>query len=247
MKFRIILSIVLVTVVGVAFSSAQAATVLVTTDVGTVSSGGQPVDSQLTIETFDDAIHVTVRNLTVDPLNVAQNISAIQFGIESGVVTGIVGSSAMQRDISKSGTWSDTGPVSTGWGFDFSGQVVTLNALVGDTADRASHTIIGEPNATSGLYENANGSIAGNKGHNPLLTGEVTFVLSVSGVTAQTQVTEATLFYGTVALSDSVEFDVPYTAAVPSPTSVTVGGLLILGLLGRRSAKRRGEVFSTAR
>lgn len=239
---------------GLAVASANAASVTLTTPVNTLNPEGDPVRSSVTVVTLDNQIQLSVRNLLIDPKSTAQNISAIQFGITGGSVTGIASSSATQRivgrihkdDLKKdpSGEWFDTGTVDTQWAFDFSSSTVTLNALVGDSADRASHTILGSPNTSSNLYESANGSINGNDGHNPFLAGEVTFVLAATGVSEQTHITEATIFYGTEVFAAPVEFDVPEvptnSSAVPAPSAVMVGGMLLIGLLGRR-AKRRNR------
>ena len=232
---------------GLALGTAQAATLTVTTPVDALNPENQPVDSTITLVTLENQIRISVWNDIVDPKSSGQNISAIQFGVSGGIVTGITGSSGTQRYITEPDEWEDNGPVATEWAFDFSDSTVTLSALDGDDAARASHTIVGSPNS-SNRYEKANGSIIaknngnGKNGHNPFLAGEVTFVLAATGISEQTQITEATVFYGTEAFAAPVEFDVPEvpnSSAVPAPSAVMVGGMLLIGLLGRRSVKAR--------
>jgi hypothetical protein len=116
--------------------------------------------------------------------------------------------------------------VDTGWAVNSDGAGGLLLNVLG-TPTGPSHLIIGPPGATG--YTNANGSIAGNKPHNPFLNQTATFLLDVAGVAPSTTVTSATFSFGTTAGND-----VPGTKTVPEPSSLTllltaaVGGMALV-------------------
>jgi hypothetical protein len=140
-------------------------------------------------------------------VSTGQNSGTINQGLSSGT----------SRTVAGDGSFMDAGTVSpTHWALQTPGSQLLLNDLTGG---QPKQTIIGSPNS-SGVYSNANGSIAGNGPHNPFLFGPVTFTLNVTGVTAASTITAATFSFGTVAGQD-------VAGVVPEPASVT---LIALGL-----------------
>jgi MYXO-CTERM domain-containing protein len=133
--------------------------------------------------------------------------------------------------VAADGTFTDAGTVSpTHWALQTSGAQLLLNDLTGG---QPKQTLIGLPNS-SGVYSNANGSIAGNGPHNPFLFGPITFTLTVPGVTAASTITEVTFSFGTTVGQD-------VAGIVPEPASATliaVGLTAVAALAGLRRRSR---------
>ena len=204
-------------------SDAQADTVTFDTPAGSTTSGGA-VDATATFVTGNGTLSITLTNLLANPTDVAQLLSDLSFNLSNGATTGTIGSSSGQEiTVAGNGTFTTGSTVDTGWALNSTAMGFELDVL--GTPTGPSHLIIG-PAGAGGTYSNANGSIAGNKPHNPFLNGTATFVLDITGVTADTDITSATFSFGTTEGADLVP-GTPTT--VPEPTSLA---LLAAGLLG---------------
>jgi hypothetical protein len=210
--------------VAIGASNAQADTVTFDTPAGSTTSGG-PVDASATFVTNNDGtIDITLTNLLANPKDVAQLLSDLSFSLSNGATTGTISSSSGQEiTVAGNGTFTSGSTVDTGWALNSTATGFELDVL--GTPIGPSHLIIG-PAGAGGTYSNANGSIAGNGPHNPFLNGTATFVLDITGVTADTDITSATFSFGTTEGADLVP-GTPTT--VPEPTSLA---LLAAGLLG---------------
>jgi hypothetical protein len=205
-------------------STAQADTVTFDTPPGSTTSGG-PVDATATFTTGAGTLSITLTNLLANPTDVAQLLSDLSFNLSNGATTGTIASSSGQEiTVDNTGTFTIGSTVDTGWQLNSTATGLQLDVLGSPTAP--THLIIGPPDG-SNIYSNANGSIAGNGPHNPFLNGSATFLLDISGVTADTSVTGATFSFGTTEGADLVP-GTPGTP-VPEPTSLA---LLAAGLLG---------------
>jgi hypothetical protein len=137
--------------------------------------------------------------------------------------------------VAGNGTFTLGGTVSTGWAISSpTANTLLLNVLGTPTAP--THLIIGPPGA-GGVYTNANGSIAGNPAHNPFLNQTAMFVISLMGITADTDITSAIFSFGTTA--GITVPGVPGVSPIPLPGALPLflTGLVALGLLGRRKKK----------
>lgn len=206
---------------------ASADTVTFSTPTGATTSGGA-VDASATFVTGPGTVTVTLNDLLANPGNVAQLISDVDFTLSNDAARGTLSSSSATRiSISgHAGTIGTTG--ATGWVLNngVSGGL-RLDALGAPTTP--SQLIIGP-----GPYTNANGSIDGNKPHNPFLDGTAMFTVDVAGVTAATTVTGAVFSFGTTAGINVT--GTPSTTSVPEPATL---GLLALGLLGAGGMRMR--------
>lgn len=142
---------------------------------------------------------IMLTNNLADPTSAGQLLSGLAFTVSEGETAGTLGSSSANiRSIKKGGSFTDLGPNNTGWalmqefnaGFELCVLCRDLGAL------GPSHLLIGAPGG-SGSYSSANGSIAGNRPHNPFTAGTATFLVNVPGVTANSTIQTATFFFST--------------------------------------------------
>ena len=211
---------------------ASASVITYVTPTGATTGGG-PVNASATITTGAGTVTIVLADLLANPKDVAQLISDFQFVLSGGQTTGTLASSMGQEiTVAGDGTFTLGGTVSTGWGLNSGvGGGIQIDALGFPIAPQ--HLIIGPPGA-GGTYSNANGSIAGNKPHNPFLNNTATFVIDVAGVTSDSTILSAIFSFGTTE-GAALGPGVPRTV-VPEPQSLVLLGLgmLVLGVARRR-------------
>ena len=227
-----------------------------------------PVHVSATFTTGTNSLQIVVNNLQANPTGVIQNLSDLDFVIDTGQTEvgsggGIASSSGLERSVGKAGSgnnnpFTDGSTVATGWGLreSFSlpfglgtGFTLCLICPSGGTQVTAptaqpEHTIIGPPNG-SNFYTNANGSIADNDAHNPFLFGPVTFTLTIQGLTDASTITGVVFSFGTTAGNDTQGCVERQCTSVPLPASVLMVGLGTMMAAGafvrsRRRDARRG-------
>jgi hypothetical protein len=195
------------------------------------TAGGQAVSAEVVFTTGAGTIGITLRDPLVNPSDVGQLLSDLSFhvaGVTGDLSGSLTSSSGLERTVAGGGAFTDGSVVAAGWLLTGgTGGTFTLDDLNGGAGP--THVIIGPPGA--GGYTNANSSIAGNGAHNPFLVGDVTFILSVAGVTAASSI-------------DSVVFSFGTTSGVTAPGGLTPvpepASLLLLGSgLGAVGAWRR--------
>lgn len=173
--------------------AAEAATITFATAAGS-QAAGQPVSAQVTYVTSDGQISVLIENLLADPTSVSQNVSGLWFTLTpepTGAAT-LTSDTGMHRQIASDGTFTDFGVLDTDW---------TISGLPGQyfldgLAAGPDFTLVGGA-GDDNLYNSANGSIAGNRPHNPFLAVSALFVIAMSGVTPDTLITASVFRFGT--------------------------------------------------
>ena len=211
---------------------ARASIITYITATGAATSG--PVSAEADITTGAGTVTVVLKNLTVNPSDVAQNLSdfTLTFNNTVGTPT-LTSSSADERYVNSDKTFTPGGTgVTTGWQIDPKSVAKTdpmgwnTSDLLGGTANGGpAHTLLGAP-GPGGTYSAAGGSIAGNDPHNPFLNQTATFMFSASGLTASTTVTAFTFSFGT---TSHVEVEGVQTSsdapAVPEPSVLALSAL----------------------
>jgi hypothetical protein len=230
-----------VVLLGLAAQSANASIMTYTTPVGQ-TVGGQPVNASASFTTGTNSLTIVLTNLQADPTSVIQNLSDLFFTLNTGQTVGTLTSgTGQERTVGKNGVISDGGVVAAGWVLSTSGSGFLLDVLAGLGHAGPEHTIIGPANGVSGIYGNANGSIANNGAHNPFLNQSATFVLSIAGVTMDSFVNSATFSFGTTAGENvpGVHITNPEPASIAS-MGIGLGSIGLLALGRRRFKKKLG-------
>jgi hypothetical protein len=213
---------------------------------GTTVPAG-PVNASATFTTSANTLTIDLNDLLANPQNVGQLLSDLSFTLgNGGSLTGSTETGASSSTITVAKDGSFTGPTAisgvttVGWPFAVNSATAgTLDVLAAGGAG-PSQLIIGPPDAGN-TYSAANGSIAGNKPHNPFLFESATFTITGTGITADTTITSATFSFG--ATSGVTVGGVP---VVPEPSSLVLAlcGIGVAGLVGSYRSRRRRTVAS---
>jgi len=203
-------------------------------------SGGQNVSGQADITYGNGSITIELSNLTATTYDAAQLLTAFRFSLGA-----VGGATALSSAVTPSGRTVGTGGdyTDSATSKDLLGlNTWSLNSVGGGLQLQfnpdAKYAILGAPDAGTGVYGSANGSIIDNKGHNPFANGSATFVLSNSNFTTATRLSDVTFLWGT---NLGASTSPPPPTAVPLPPAAWTG-LGLLGALGTmRWARRRRQ------
>lgn len=212
--------------------------------IGTVSSSvgsSGPADIMVRFTLLENQIEIAIWNFQRDIKSDISTLNSVDFVLSGQQTTGtITARSGMEvtlqngtdvpLNILPGGAAAFTNDPDPHWPLIastyYSGIGMELSALAGGN----THTIIGPPNASTGLYTNLNKSIPK---HNPYLytpdySTPVQFTLNVPGVTSTDTVTQVRFGFGTDGTAE-------YDAQTPEPaTWCLVGTGLLVALAWRR-------------
>lgn len=196
-------------------------------------SGGAVAGTLVFNVTSTGALTVSITDTEANPKDVGQLISDLIFNVSgmTGAAT-MTSSSGQEINIDKNGMGTLGATGNTMWGINSGSGTITLSALLSGP----TNLIIG-PGDSTGVFSNANGSIAGNPAHNPFLTGTVNFDLLIPGLTSVSQISGIMVSFGTTPGSN-LSVSTSSTSPTPEPSSLLLlgTGLLGLGFCVRRRA-----------
>ena len=178
------------------------------------SLSGSPVSASADFLFSPNHLTVQIHNQSADTRSVSQAIRSLQFSLTTPASSASLSStSGLERIVASNGSYTDTPVSNVDWTLSLSNNAFLLNYSAPD------HTILG-PASPAGFYDNANNSITGNKPHNPFLAPDVTFDLTVSGLTSASHLSSATWGFGTAndtlpaAIANSNYYPVPEPASL---------------------------------
>lgn len=240
-KFAIVMSLLVVCALIVPAAMADTISASCSSNTCTVTgtnSQGLPVDATATFAFSNNTVTITLTNnisqATMTSVN--QAITGLYFTLSGGQTNGNITSSAgTETNIAANQVAVLGASVSTGWtteSFPAGFLHLCLICNGGNPLSPPTHAIIG--GSGSGLYPDANGSLAGNV-HNPFLVGTVTFTLNVAGVNSDTTLGQVFIQFNTDITSPT-----PPPPPVPEPTSMALLGTGLVGLAGAVRRKFRG-------
>ena len=181
-----------------AAGTSNASPIVFSTGSGASTSGG-PVSASASFALGFNFLEITLNNLLVNPSNDGQLLSGLSFSINGAPIVGMASSSGQEVFVAKNGATSYVSPdIPTGWvlqpsplGFDLCDICST-----GKGALAPNGLIIGPPDS-NGVYSNANGSIAGNPGHNQFFSETATFTLFTPDLPPSASVSSVLFRFGT--------------------------------------------------
>jgi hypothetical protein len=197
------------------------------------TSGGGPVNAEADFTTAAGSITITLKDLQANPKDIAQLLSDLSFTVgNGGSLTGSAqtGASSQELTVNGNGTFSIGANLTTvaavGWVYTTTSSTGTLDVLQGPGHAGPAHLIIGPPGGPA--YANANGSIAGNRPHNPFLNQSAMFTITAPNVSADTTITAATFSFGATEGASLI----PGVRVVPEPSSLVLGLVGLVGSIG---------------
>jgi len=195
-------------------------------------TSGNPISASATFTTAEGCLLLTITDLLTDPKDVTQAVSGLEFVLSNGATTGtLISSSAQEITVNKGGMYGLGSTVLTDWSL--------INSLDGglELQDLGfagpRHLIIGPP-GPDGLYDKANGSIAGNGAHNSFLNQTAAYYLAVGGVTEATMITSVKFSFGTTPGANTVAGMV--ASAERSSAGMLLVGSVLLGIWKSRKS-----------
>jgi len=166
------------------------------------STAGGPVSAHVVFVASTDSLSVMLTDSQRNPMADTQLLSSLAFTLSTGQTTGTLQYSLAKSVVNVGGSGGTVTTLSTfqptGWALaqNFNGgfELCVLCTALG--AIGPSHLLIG-PAGLSGTYDAANGSIAGNKPHNPFNYGYANFQISIPGLLPSSAITNAVFGFGT--------------------------------------------------
>jgi hypothetical protein len=234
-------------VMGSPSAQVRAGTMTYVTPPGATTGVNQPVSDSATFTTGKGTITISLRDLQANPTADTQLLSDLRFTLRVGTTTGssLSNSSGQEISVDKNGNYSLGSTKATGWAYSTPNSSTGYLDVLGTPVGPA-HLLIGPPDG-SNHYSKANGSIAGNKSHNPFLNQLATYIITAPNVTVNTTIASATFSFGTAQGAISLPGQPVQIAPESSSIVMMVLGVLgNLGLAGRHRFRRRSPLPSAA-
>jgi hypothetical protein len=228
---KLVMSVTVLAAICFIFAGAARADQIFSTPGGSTSTTGSPVSATVDFSLSGSTLTITLTDTQAGITNAGQLLTDVFFTLSAGspALSSQTGDLIM---IDSGGAITDMGASTLGWGFG--------PAIVNST-DGFELCVICQGGPTSGATPsegiigptpNGNGSIDGNKPHNPFINQTATFTLT--GVSAGASVGDVLFSFGTVP-GDNVPAGPPTSAPEPSSLLLLAVGLMgVVALTGRK-------------
>jgi hypothetical protein len=213
---------------------------------GSTTTGGA-VDASVSFSVSNGSVTLTLTNLEANPGNVAQCLSAIIFTTSTSTASTGLSSTAgtfvkVNGNTNNDFTETTMNANSAGWVLSNpNNSSIELDVLSGSGHAGPAHTIIGNP-GSGPAYSSANSSII-NSSHSPFILSSETWTISDSHITTSTTITGVTFQFGTTDNSNQVT-GTPQVASTPEPSTLAIGSVGAIALVGYGLKKRRRKIIS---
>lgn len=204
-------------------NSAKADTIFMT-GAGATDTAGDPVSAKADFSLSGTTLTITLWNTQSGQKDAGQLLTDLFFGLSSAGTPSLSTQTGDLISIAKNGTVTDQGSSTLGWGFGSE----TVNSVNGfELCVICGGSVKASATPSEGILgpsPSGNGSINGNKPHNPFVNGMATF--TITGVGAGTTVGDVMFSFGTKA-GDNVPGS---PSPVPEPASLMLFGTGLIGL-----------------
>lgn len=220
-------------------TSAFASTTYVYETPANSTAGGQSVGAEASFTLNQGNLNVTLWNTEPTINDAGQVLGDEIFSLSNSLAAPTISGSGTEVNIADNGSYSSTSISDVGWGLGTtqSGSDIICDICPGNVNFSTNPSVT--PKETiipwESSYASANGSIDGNKGHNPFLAGPVTFTITDSSITPLTTISNVAFSFST---TGGVEVDAVNVTPEPMTFAMTGLGLALTlaGTLRRRKA-----------
>ena len=202
-----------------------------------VDTAGQAVNALVTFNLTGGTLTVTMQNLISNEQDVGQAISGLKFNLAGLSANPTETGTATTETVAANGsTTLHTGTSLVGWTATTSLSAVSLSAFGTGQPDQ---TILGAPNS-SGVYSNANSSIAGNSPHNDFTDQIATFTFTgLTGVNTNASLSSLLSNIQVGFGTNNTDYLSGTLVPTPEPTTWLLSGFALCGIaLTRRKSSK---------
>lgn len=207
-------------------SPVQASQFLFSTPSG-ATNGTTPVAATALFTLSNGQLQITVQNTQADPLSESAALAEVTFQVSKVLTSPSMTSSAKFATVNSNGSYSTSGPSSTGWSLTENGTTMTICDAC---TSHPVHTMIGPPKTSTNRYTDANNTIDGSAANNPFLWESAAYTISSGALTVDVKITNVQFYFGAVAGGGDVAGIGGELVPEPSTMPLVAGGALLLAL-----------------
>jgi len=195
------------------------------------TNGTTPVAVTALFTVSAGQLQITVQNTQADLLSESAALAEVSFQLSTILTSPSMTSSAKFATVNSNGSYSTSGPSSTGWTLTENGATLTICDAC---TSHPVHTMIGPPKTSTNRYTDANNTIDGSAANNPFLWESAGYTISAGLLAQDVKITNVQFFFGAVAGAGEVNGVGGELVPEPSTIPLVAGGALLLALAVRR-------------